>query len=168
MNDISLSKQLYFLRNAVKGNLFVSVNSGKLGVILPGFLYDSPNVQLLIGLWLASPIRDLDVNEDGIRATLSFSGQGFRCSLPWSSIWLITVENSTDGCVWHLDAPQDTIQVQPQLGATGSDDPVPRHRDAYIEQLKPSSDPKPKRQLPPGWGGLVRDSDVVPSPKEPA
>lgn len=165
MNDTSLGKQLYFLQNVIKDNLYVSVNTSKLGVILPEFLYDSGNVALYIGLFLENPLKELNVNYEGIRAILSFNRQPFKCSIPWSAVWLMQVEGSGDGCVWRDDAPREDVELQPEMGATGSDDPAPKHRDAYIGQLKPPSKPKPKRQLPPGWGGIVRETT---DDKEPA
>ncbi len=77
MTETALYKQLFLLQRIIKGNLYVSINTSRLGVVLPSFLYDRPSVPLQIGLWMNNPIKELDVNDEGIRAVLSFNQSDF-------------------------------------------------------------------------------------------
>lgn len=146
-------KQLFFFQRMLKTDLQVRINTSKIGVILPNWLYDQPSILLAVGLYLAKPIPDLEVNEDGIRGTMSFNQQPFKVSIPWTAVWMLIEKSTGVGCLWLEDAPvQPVAEAEPELPATGTDSPRPPHQDAYIEQLKP------KRKLPPGWGGIVKNN----------
>ena len=181
MNETAMYKQIFFLQNAIKGNLQVSVNMSRLGVVLPANLYDRPNGVLDIGLWLAKPVQGLDVNHEGIRVILTFGGAPFHCQLPWAAVWLIVVVGTDDGCVWIEDAPADMVRpaTEPELPSTGTEGPTGpighpgpvdptgshKHRDAYIGELKPSV--KKKTTLPAGWG-VIEGGNNNQDDKEPA
>lgn len=72
----------------LRNNPIVSVmfNSTVEGVIVPEWLMNLPEVVLQYGLNLATPIPDLLVGEDGIRATLSFSAKPFVTFIPWKAV----------------------------------------------------------------------------------
>lgn len=162
----SHEKHFAFLRLLVHGLVKIGINTTKVGVVLPSSMYDSPAVVLNMALNEPSMVQDLEIGEDGIRATLSFSAKPFYCHLPWYSVFQIVSDETKQAYVWEYDVPRP--QAPPdELPSTGSDDAAPRHvhRDAHIAELKPRA-PKPKRALPPGWGGIVKDN--TPQDKEPA
>lgn len=62
-------------------------------VVLPQHVVDthkSEHIMLEIGLNTAIPMPDLEVNEQGISATLSFSGRPHYVSLPWACVAVIS------------------------------------------------------------------------------
>ena len=56
------------------------------GVIVPTHLYGTPQIMLQLGLDLPIPIRDLNVDIDGITGTLSFGGRGSLVVIPWGAV----------------------------------------------------------------------------------
>jgi len=64
--------------------LSVVFNSTVEGVIVPEWLINLPEVTLQYGLNLATPIPDLLVGDDGIRATRSFSAKPLVTFVPWN------------------------------------------------------------------------------------
>jgi stringent starvation protein B len=60
------------------------------GVVVPLFLRGSPVLCLDFGLNLPTPIRDLSLDELGIRGTLSFSGAKHWCDIPWTAVFALT------------------------------------------------------------------------------
>lgn len=139
--DNSLAKELFFRRYMMEGQmLFVAVNTTKIGVILPDFLYEQSHCLLNFGYNLAIPITDLEVTRDGVRATMSFNRTPFKVSLPWYSIFLIQVEGDYFAC--PIDAPLGAPELPGPQGPTGPTGP-----------LGPTGGPcKSKRSLPSGWG----------------
>ena len=76
------------------------------GVELPDRLLGSANVRLDYGYGLVPPIPDLSVDEDGIRATLSFNRIPFATFVPWTAVFLIA-DFSGRGAVWREDLPPE-------------------------------------------------------------
>jgi hypothetical protein len=61
------------------------------GAKVPEHLRSEPSVMVQYGYNLPTPIRDLEVDEWGVRATLSFNGAPFTTVVPWSAVWAIGV-----------------------------------------------------------------------------
>lgn len=76
------------------------------GVELPDRLLGSANVRLDYGYGLVPPIHDLSIDEDGIRATLSFNRIPFATFVPWTAVFLIA-DFSGRGAVWREDLPPE-------------------------------------------------------------
>jgi hypothetical protein len=62
-------------------------------------------VGLHIGMRLAKPIPDLQIDAEGISATLSFDGAPFYCFLPWTSI--MQLSNGEEHLIW-ICPPSET------------------------------------------------------------
>jgi hypothetical protein len=58
-------------------------------VVVPKWFKKQPQLVLQVGLNMAVSIPDLEVRDDGITATLSFSRSPFWCFMPWSAIYAI-------------------------------------------------------------------------------
>jgi len=76
------------------------------GVIVPAHLRNQSMVSLQFGDCLPIPIRDLNVTDEGITATLSFNRSPFWCSIPWDVIYAIT-DVPGKGIAWVEDIPED-------------------------------------------------------------
>jgi stringent starvation protein B len=58
------------------------------------------------GSQLPIPIRDLEVDRDGIRGTLSFQRVPHYVDVPWAAVYAI-VNQAGSGAVWAEDAPPE-------------------------------------------------------------
>jgi stringent starvation protein B len=76
------------------------------GVIVPAHLKSEPYLVLQYGYDLPIPISDLEVDEHGVRATLSFSKHPQRTVVPWSAVYVVTCDDGR--CVlYQEDVPED-------------------------------------------------------------
>ena len=75
-------------------------------MIVPPHLRTEPHLVLQYGHDLPIPIPDLEVDEHGVRATLSFSKNPQRTFVPWTSVYVVTC-NDGRGVLYHEDVPED-------------------------------------------------------------
>ena len=75
-------------------------------MIVPPHLRAEPHLVLQYGHDLPIPIPDLEVDEHGVRATLSFSKNPQRTFVPWTSVYVVTC-NDGRGVLYHEDVPED-------------------------------------------------------------
>ncbi len=138
----------------------VHLDARREGVQLPPRLRASGNVRLDYGYGLVPPIPDLSVDEDGIRATLSFSNVAFPTFVPWSAVFLIA-DFAGRGAVWREDLPaelaeQVDLDSAPPPGearhTTESDLPPATRRftvlDGDAENQAPAAAPSPEEPPP--------------------
>ncbi|MEO6950390.1 MAG: ClpXP protease specificity-enhancing factor SspB [Polyangia bacterium] len=110
------------------------------GIELPDRLLGSGNVRLDYGYGLVPPIPDLSVDEDGIRATLSFNRIPFATFVPWTAVFLIT-DFSGRGAVWREDLP-------PELAANVVPvEPGPMQAEHHTAAKTTERDLKPPRRF---------------------
>jgi hypothetical protein len=104
----------------------VHLDARRDGVDLPDRLRGSSNVRLDYGYGLTPPIPDLTIDEDGIRATLSFNRVPHRTFIPWAAVFLIA-DFAGRGAVWRDDLP-------PELVAQADPEPVPEHNPVRVTE----------------------------------
>jgi stringent starvation protein B len=75
-------------------------------VQVPAWFKRQPQLVLQIGLNMPKPIVDLNVDDDGISCTLSFSNAPHYCHLPWASVYAL-IGASGRGMVWPDDVPKE-------------------------------------------------------------
>ncbi len=75
-------------------------------VQVPPWFKRQPQLVLQIGLNMPKPIPDLNVDEQGISCTLSFSNAPHFCFLPWSAVYAL-IGASGRGMVWPDDVPKE-------------------------------------------------------------
>jgi stringent starvation protein B len=75
-------------------------------VQVPAWFKRQPQLVLQIGLNMPKPIPDLNVDDDGISCTLSFSNAPHYCHLPWSAVYAL-IGASGRGMVWPDDVPKE-------------------------------------------------------------
>lgn len=90
----------------VKGSVFVHLDPRVQGVIVPDWLRRQPQLVLQVGLDLPVPIPDLEIDEDGVFATLSFNRSAFSCRVPWDAIFAL-VGDDGKGMVWPNSLPEE-------------------------------------------------------------
>ena len=84
----------------------VHLDARRPGVELPARFLGQAHLRLDYGYGFTPPIPDLVIDDDGIRATLSFNRMPFATFVPWSAIYLIA-DFDGNGAVWQEDIPSD-------------------------------------------------------------
>ena len=109
--------------------VFVHLDPRREGVIVPTWFKNQPQLVLQLGLNMAVPIPDLEVGDDAITCTLSFSRQRHFCRLPWSAIYALLGDDAR-GMVWPEDVPSEVAaqsraqkQPAPKLAAVATPKP---------------------------------------------
>jgi len=52
---------------------------------------------------------DLDVSDWGVKATLKFGAEEYRCSVPWTAIWGIKLAKAADICLFSESVPHEIV-----------------------------------------------------------
>lgn len=129
-----------------QSSVFIHLDPRDDAVRVPVSFKKQPQLVLQIGLNMPIPIPDLEVGDDGVSCTLSFSRTPHACWIPWSSVFAL-VGDSGRGMVWPDDVPREVAaqagqqapQKKPPLRAVASEaEPTP----ARIE----SKGVKPKKK----------------------
>lgn len=84
-------------------------------VRVPPWFKKQPQLILQLGLNMPVPIRDLNVDDEGLSGTLSFNRSPHFCLVPWSAVYALVGEDGR-GMVWPEDVPAEVI-VQTRASA---------------------------------------------------
>jgi len=101
-----------------QSSVFIHLDPRHESVRVPLGFKKQPQLILQVGLNMAVPIRDLDVSDEAISCTLSFSRTPHFCWIPWQAIFALIGENGP-GMVWPDDVPQEVAAQQQQRAETG-------------------------------------------------
>jgi hypothetical protein len=104
------SKHEVFLALLREGWTSLHLDARRAGVIVPPHLRSEPHLVLQYGNDLPIPIPDLEIDEAGVRATLSFSKNLQRTVIPWSAVYVVTCVDGR-GVLYHEDVPEDVSIV---------------------------------------------------------
>lgn len=120
-----LDKRETFLALMEKGWVSLCLDARADGVELPGHLRGEPRLVLQYGLNMPVPITDLDVGEEGVRATLSFDRTPHCTFVPWSAVYIIMPTDADQpGVLYAEDIPpelQASLRFQMQSQGRGGD-----------------------------------------------
>ena len=89
-------------------SVFVHLDPRHSGVAVPPWFKKQLRLVLQIGLNMAVPIKDLDVGQDALSCTLSFSRRPHYCYIPWKAVFALVNEEGR-GMVWPDDVPPELI-----------------------------------------------------------
>lgn len=89
-----------------RASMFIHLDPSSEDVHVPAWLRKQPQLVLQIGLNMAVKIPDLQVEDDAISCTLSFSRRPYYCRLPWTAIYALVGEDGR-GMVWPEDIPAE-------------------------------------------------------------
>lgn len=96
-----------------RASVFVHLDPRSDAVLVPAWLKKQAQLVLQVGLNMAVKIPDLDVGEDSVSCTLSFSRRPCFCQVPWSAVYALVGEDGR-GMVWPEDIPPEVAaQTQP-------------------------------------------------------
>jgi len=120
------------------------------GVIVPASLRGEAHLVLQYGHDLPIPIPDLEVDDYGVRATLSFSRTAHLTVVPWSAVYVVACTDGR-GVLYAEDVPDDVaiIPARPipdtapdyDLGVPAEDElMLPMPRAARLRSVPASAD----------------------------
>jgi hypothetical protein len=92
-------------------SLFIHLDPRKPEVIVPPHFKKQAQLVLQVGLNMAVPIPDLQVDDEGVTCTLSFNRSPFWCRLPWSAIYAL-VGDDKRGMIWPDEVPAEVESAQ--------------------------------------------------------
>lgn len=125
-----------------RSSVFIHMDPRPDEVKVPPQFKKAPQLVLQIGLDMPIPIPDLEVDDDGIRCTLSFSRTPFYCIVPWSAIYALVGDDGR-GMVWPEDVPPEVAKQTPGRGATAPGKPTAAKREEKAPRSKrPRAAPK--------------------------
>jgi hypothetical protein len=77
----------YFTQLFNGSGVYVHLEGTVKGVVLPDHLKGSPFLTLEMAQGMPTPIRDLVVDAEGLRVTLSFNRTPFDVAVPWDAVF---------------------------------------------------------------------------------
>ena len=104
------SKQDAFLALLREGWTSLHLDARRPGVIVPAHLRGEAHLVLQYGHDLPISIPDLEVDEYGVRATLSFSRTPQLTVVPWSAVYVVACDDGR-GVLYQEDVPEDVSIV---------------------------------------------------------
>src|SRR6185503_3225816 len=104
------SKQDAFLALLREGWTSLHLDARRAGVVVPVHLKGEGHLVLQYGRNLPIPIPDLQVDESGVSATLSFARAPHQTVVPWSAVYVIASEDGR-GVLYNEDIPRDVSVI---------------------------------------------------------
>lgn len=89
-----------------EGWVSIHLDARRQDVNVPPEFADHRHLVLQYGEKMAIPIPDLEVGDDGIRATLSFSRTPHQTFVPWSAVYIVACTDGR-GILYYEDVPED-------------------------------------------------------------
>lgn len=124
-----------------QSTVYVHLDPRDEAVRVPAWFKKQPQLVLQIGLNMPVPIQDLDVGDEAVSCTLSFSRTPHFCWIPWTSVFALVGENGR-GMVWPEDVPKE---VAAQAAQQQKKDAAPKLRAVAADE-KPAEAAKPKKK----------------------
>ena len=115
------SKHQAFLALLQEGWTSLHLDARRDGVVVPTHLKGEAHLVLQYGNDLPIPITDLTVDDEGVRATLSFSRTPQQTIVPWSAVYVIATDDGR-GVLYNEDIPTD-VAVMASKPESGPRDP---------------------------------------------
>jgi stringent starvation protein B len=126
MNDEQLSKREALESLLKQGDVLLQLDPRVAGVGVPTEYVEQPLLVLRIGFEMPVPIPDLEINDTGIQATLSFRQTPHAVEVPWRAIFGMVSEHG-QGLLWTGDVPREVLQQM--LEAAPGDNAPPASDD---------------------------------------
>jgi stringent starvation protein B len=94
-----------------RSSVFIHLDPRREDVRVPAWFKKQPQLVLQVGLNMAVRIPDLDVGDDAVSCTLSFSRSPFFCYMPWTAVFALVSEDGK-GMLWPNDIPPEVAAQQ--------------------------------------------------------
>jgi len=102
-----------------QGDVLLQLDPRVEGVSVPASYRDQALLVLRIGLDMPIPIPDLELDDDGITATLSFDRTPHAVVIPWEAVFGMVTEHG-QGLLWTSDVP---LEILDQMLLANADEP---------------------------------------------
>jgi stringent starvation protein B len=166
------SKREAFLAFLRDGWVSLHLDARRGGVVVPPAFAAEPHLVLQYGRNMPIPIPDLDVGEDGVSATLSFSRAPHRTHIPWSAVYVVACTDGR-GILYYEDVPQEvslSTSNQRPPGQTRIEGQTEGQEedDGDEDEDLPAEGPAPMRRLrsvPAESGAVIDEPAEIDSPK---
>jgi stringent starvation protein B len=158
------SKREAFLAFLREGWVSLHLDARRAGVEVPTTFVAEPHLVLQYGRNMPIPIPDLDVTDQGVSATLSFSRTPFRTHVPWSSVYVVACTDGR-GILYYEDVPQEV-----SLSAPPTPTPTPRTLPAEEDETAvdgPAPALRRLRSIPADSSAPMGDEEEVESDLAP-
>jgi len=140
-----------------RSSVYVHLDPRHGSVIVPVSFKNKPQLVLQVGLNMPVPIRDLQLDDDAMSCTLSFSRTPFFCVVPWSSVFAIVGCDDGRGMVWPDDVP---AEVARQVDDRAPAPPAPPEAARSVAPPQAAADaPKARRSRKRPPLGAVPDGE---------
>jgi len=125
MNPERPPKQQAFLALLKEGSTSLHLDARRAGVVVPDAFRQDAHLMLQYGYDLAIAIPDLEVDEYGVRATLSFSRTPHLTVIPWTAVYAIASLDGR-GVLYPEDVPGDVSVMTGAEPTEVAEAPEPR------------------------------------------
>jgi stringent starvation protein B len=125
------SKQQAFLALLKRGWVSLHLDARHPGVVVPVSFRGEPHLVLQYGYDLPILIPDLEVGDQHVRATLSFSRTAHLTVVPWSAVYVISCIDGSE-VRYTEDVPEDILIAEPP--AVRRLQSVPAHPEAELAE----------------------------------
>ena len=152
------SKQQAFLALLREGWTSLHLDARRAGVVVPEALRGEPHLVLQYGHDLPIAIPDLEIDEYGVRATLSFSRASHLTVVPWSAVYVVACDDGR-GVLYSEDVPPDVTVI----AARATSDAAPLDPDAELdaeEIAMPAARQSMLRSVPADGSAAAADLDA--------
>ncbi|HXJ19743.1 MAG TPA: ClpXP protease specificity-enhancing factor SspB [Polyangia bacterium] len=148
------SKQQAFSALLKEGWTSLHLDARRAGVLVPDPFRNEAHLILQYGHDLPIPIPDLEIDEDGVQATLSFSRTAHRTVVPWTAVYAVTGVDGR-GVLFAEDVPSDVSVIAAPVpdtdgaadGAMGDElpvDPTPPPAVRRLQAVPAHAEPAPE------------------------
>jgi stringent starvation protein B len=126
------SKQDAFLALLREGWTSLHLDARRPGVIVPAHLRGEAHLVLQYGHDLPISIPDLEVDDYGVRATLSFSRTPHLTVVPWSAVYVVACDDGR-GVLYQEDVPEDVsiVAARPTSDRPPETPPITREEEVF-------------------------------------
>lgn len=141
MEVLQAQKKKHFELLLEQDHVLLHLDSRKVGVTIPKNLSGNPALTLKVSRLFEG---EMTFDNTSIVAYLKFSGEYFRCEVPWVSIWGMS-SASGEQKVWQEDFPKELIieaakqklsQIKNRIFGKKSSGEKSQDKDAKRSQLK--------------------------------
>jgi len=126
------SKQDAFLALLREGWTSLHLDARRPGVIVPAHLRGEAHLVLQYGHDLPISIPDLEIDDYGVRATLSFSRTPNLTVVPWSAVYVVACDDGR-GVLYQEDVPEDVsiVAARPTGDRAPDEPPITREEEIF-------------------------------------
>ena len=115
VDPAAAQKHEAFARLIEVGTVMITLDARVPGVLVPGAF--EGDLQLNLNFCHEFRIPDFDFDQNGVRASLSFSGRDHWCDIPWFAVYMMRSHENGDVMVFPSSLPEEIKAMLPEAQA---------------------------------------------------